>query len=414
MKIGRTRSYRRSRPIARRTCLLMLAVLVVQGCVLLACGPYITLPTANSPRWACPSVTPRPTMVKETRPRPTTTPGVDPGADVIYYQPWEQEYGLPPMTPTPYSKTSNFYLGQRVEVWPLHALVTVQSGVQLGDVQVQIVTIQWHNASGAPIPVDYQQRVRIRAVRTTSGAEITGDTWGMTARSLRASALPAPAESIPAGDSDVRVPILTPAGQVEIVEVGFSLQPGTGATPTPNTDLRAAGDRLMWVQWSRGAEHNPPCTDAGVMTDYGGGPPHVPNIPAPPGTARVVQIALQQIGKPYVWGAKGPDAFDCSGLTQWSYAQIGIHIPTGTVGQWPGLPPVADNALRSGDLLFFDTETNQRIHVSHVGLVSDLNGDGKWDMVHAANPEYGIRIDYDIFERPYFRDRYMGARTVRS
>lgn len=48
------------------------------------------------------------------------------------------------------------------------------------------------------------------------------------------------------------------------------------------------------------------------------------------------------VGKPYVWGAKGPERFDCSGLTQWLYAQIGIQIPTGTGrggngGQW-GLP----------------------------------------------------------------------------
>jgi hypothetical protein len=100
-------------------------------------------------------------------------------------------------------------------------------------------------------------------------------------------------------------------------------------------------------------------------------------------------------------------------LTQWSYAQIGIRIPTGTSGQWPGLPPVAENSLQSGDLLFFDTESGTRTQVSHVGFVSDLDGDGTWDMVHAASPEYGIRMDYDIFQRPYYLQMYMGARTVR-
>jgi hypothetical protein len=388
-------------------------MLLVQGFVLLACEGSIALPASTTPRWACPSVTPKPTTIKAAVPRPMTAPGVDPGTALTYYQPWEQEYGLPPMTPTPYTKTSNFYLGQRVEVWPLHALVTAQSGAWVGAAQLQIVTIQWRNASGAPVAMDYPQRVRVRAVRSASGAQITADTWGMDGAAVQASGLPMPPATIPSGDSETQVPILTPPGQVEIVEVAFMTQGAARTTPTPNADLRAAGDPFMRVQWIRGTQE-PPCADPGVLTDYGGGPMPIPNIPAPPGTARVVQIALQQIGKPYVWGAKGPDAFDCSGLTQWSYAQIGIHIPTGTVGQWPGLPPVADNALRSGDLLFFDTETNQRVHVSHVGLVSDLNGDGKWDMVHAANPEYGIRIDYDIFERPYFRDRYMGARTVRS
>ncbi|MBC8159824.1 MAG: C40 family peptidase, partial [Roseiflexaceae bacterium] len=50
-------------------------------------------------------------------------------------------------------------------------------------------------------------------------------------------------------------------------------------------------------------------------------------VAAPPGAARVVQLALSQIGKPYVWGDEGPSTFDCSGLMQWSYGQIGRTIP---------------------------------------------------------------------------------------
>ncbi len=411
MTTDRLRVSHQLSPRARR---LTLATLVVQGFVLLACEPYMALPTATSPRWACPSSTALPTRIKAAIPRPTTTPGVDPGTDDVYYQPWEQEYGLPPMTPTPYTKSSNFYLGQRVEVAPLHALVTAQSGAQVGARQVQIVTIQWRNASGTPVPMDYATRVRVRAVRGATGAQITSDTWGMDGEAVEASGLLVPPETIPTGDSEARVPILTPPGQVEIVEIAFVVQAAVGTTPTPNTDLQAGSDRFMRVQWSRGVQQTPPCGAAGVVTDYGGGPQPIPNIPAPPGTTRVVQIALQQIGKPYVWGAKGPNAFDCSGLTEWSYAQIGIDIPTGTAGQWPGLPPVAVGALRSGDLVFFDTLTGRRVQVSHVGLVADLNGDGAWDMVHAASPYYGIRADYDIFTRPYYLNMYMGARTVRS
>jgi cell wall-associated NlpC family hydrolase len=128
----------------------------------------------------------------------------------------------------------------------------------------------------------------------------------------------------------------------------------------------------------------------------------------------VIQIALNQVGKPYIWGAKGPYAFDCSGLTEWSYAQIGIDIPTGTSGQWPGLPAPTSGVLGSGDLLFFDTLVNGRPEITHVGFVSDLDGDGDWDMVHAASPQYGVRIDEDVFIRPYYQSRYMGARTVRQ
>lgn len=401
---------------------LVLAFLMLLAMLLLACEGLTALPTASSPRWACPSPTPRPTTIKESIPRPTTTPDVDPGSDDVYYQPWEQEYGLPPMTPTPYTKSDGFYLGQRVEVSPLHALVTAQSGSQAGDAQVQIVVITWRNASGAPVPMDYLQRVRVRAVRGANGAQTTSDTWAMDDRALQASGLPLPPDEIPPGDSEVRIPILTPPGQVEIVEVAFLVQrdgqpaaattaAGPAPTPTTNGDLRAGDDAFLTVQWSRGTQQ-PPCSDAGVSTDYGDGPQAAPNIPAPAGVARVVQIALNQVGKPYIWGAKGPNAFDCSGLTEWSYAQIGIDIPTGTVGQWPGLSPVDPANARPGDLIFFDTLNAGRI--THVGMLAgDLNGDGTWDMVHAPSPQYGVRLDYSIFERPYWMQMYRGMRTVR-
>jgi len=394
----------------------MLPALVMKALLLLACETFSALPTAFAPRWACPSPTPLPTTIKESIPRPTTTPGVDPGADDVYWQVWEQEYGLPPITPTPYSKSGNFFLGQRVEVVPLHALVTAGGGARVGVQQVQIVTIDWHNTSGAAVPMDYLNRVRVRSVRGANGAQITSDAWGTNDQALTASGLAAAPNEIPAGDSLAQVPILTPPGEVEIIEIEFLLQrgvPSESATPTPNDNLVAGGGRFLTVQWSRGTQQNPACPHPGVLSNYGDGPQQAPDIAAPPGAARVIQIALNQVGKPYVWGAKGPHAFDCSGLTEWSYAQIGIDIPTGTSGQWPGLPAPSTGGMRSGDLLFFDTLRNGVPEITHVGLVSDLDGDGDWDTVHAASPEYGVRIDEDVLSRPYYRDMYMGARTVR-
>src|SRR5215210_6580156 len=98
----------------RRSRWLFLVALLLKGFVLLACEEFTALPTAHAPRWACPSPTPLPTRLKESIPRPTTTPGIDPGTDDVYYQPWEQEYGLPLMTPTAYAKSGDFFLGQRV------------------------------------------------------------------------------------------------------------------------------------------------------------------------------------------------------------------------------------------------------------------------------------------------------------
>ncbi|HWQ10181.1 MAG TPA: NlpC/P60 family protein, partial [Holophaga sp.] len=113
----------------------------------------------------------------------------------------------------------------------------------------------------------------------------------------------------------------------------------------------------------------------------------------------------------YIWGAKGPETFDCSGLVSWAYSQIGIRIPLGTAGQWPGLTPVDQGALQPGDLVYFAIDGGR---VDHVGmLVGDLDGDGQWDMVHAANPDLGVRVDYGIFASAYYRPRIVGFRTAR-
>lgn len=414
-----------TRSLSRRGRRCVLLMFVVHALLVLACQPQLEAPAAHEPRWACPSPTPIPTRIKRRVPRPTTTPGTDPGSTTEYYEPWEQEYGLPPRTPTPYGVEGNtHYLGQRVEVAPLHVTVRARSEAAISGGQLHVISIAWHNPTDEAIPIDYWTQVRIRSIRQPNGAQIS-DTWGITDASVRHSGGARPPTAIVPGNSSVDVPIVAPRGTVAIAEIAFRRggvvttptvgTPSSPATPfvttaTPNADLRAADDAALVVQWQSGSPRVP-CGDAGALTDWGDGPAPAPAVPAPAGTARVIQIALQQVGKPYIWGAKGPNAFDCSGLTEWSYAQIGINIPTGTSGQWPGLPPVGAEAARSGDLIFFDTMGGGR--VTHVGLISDLDNDGDWDMVHAASPQYGVRVDYDVFTRPYYRDRFLGLRTVR-
>ncbi len=65
-----------------------------------------------------------------------------------------------------------------------------------------------------------------------------------------------------------------------------------------------------------------------------------------------VAAALSKIGAPYIWGVKGPTAFDCSGLTQWAYKQVGIELPQDTYGQVARGVPVAPGDVREGDLIF--------------------------------------------------------------
>jgi len=86
-----------------------------------------------------------------------------------------------------------------------------------------------------------------------------------------------------------------------------------------------------------------------------------------------VDTALAQLGDPYVWGAGGPDAFDCSGLTQYAYAAAGISLPHSSLSQSRMGTAVSRGDLQPGDLVFFYSP------VSHVGMYI---GDGQ--MVHAS------------------------------
>jgi peptidoglycan DL-endopeptidase CwlO len=75
----------------------------------------------------------------------------------------------------------------------------------------------------------------------------------------------------------------------------------------------------------------------------------------PPANGRAgiaVRAALSRLGSPYVWGATGPDRFDCSGLTQWSYARAGVHLDRTTYQQIHDGIPIPRSQVRPGDLVF--------------------------------------------------------------
>jgi cell wall-associated NlpC family hydrolase len=118
----------------------------------------------------------------------------------------------------------------------------------------------------------------------------------------------------------------------------------------------------------------------------------------------VVDLAATLIGRPYVWGAEGPRAFDCSGLTQYVYQEFGIELPRRAVDQ----SKFGDHVrrLQPGDLLFFSTDSRQSL-VTHVGL---YEGHG---MMIQASKRHG-RVRRDSVEEPYWRERFMIARRVRD
>ena len=107
------------------------------------------------------------------------------------------------------------------------------------------------------------------------------------------------------------------------------------------------------------------------------------------GTAaqRAVAYALAQLGKPYVWGAEGPDTFDCSGLVQAAYAYGGVRLPRTARPQYRATRPVSVDALLPGDLLFFATDKSDWNTIHHVAIYL---GNGK--MVHAPTTGDVVRV----------------------
>jgi cell wall-associated NlpC family hydrolase len=78
---------------------------------------------------------------------------------------------------------------------------------------------------------------------------------------------------------------------------------------------------------------------------------------------KAVAFAYAQLGKPYVWGATGPDSYDCSGLAQAAWASAGVSIPRTTYDMWAALPHISSSSLQPGDLLFYAGESHVSIYV---------------------------------------------------
>jgi cell wall-associated NlpC family hydrolase len=105
-------------------------------------------------------------------------------------------------------------------------------------------------------------------------------------------------------------------------------------------------------------------------------------VVAPTQAAQVaVNTAMAQLGKPYVWAAAGPSAFDCSGLTQYAYKAAGISLPHSSAMQSQIGTPVSIANLRPGDLVFFYSGP------SHVGIYI-----GNGNVVHAPTTGDVVKV----------------------
>jgi len=101
----------------------------------------------------------------------------------------------------------------------------------------------------------------------------------------------------------------------------------------------------------------------------------------------MLKAAVSRVGLPYVWGAAGPNSFDCSGLVQWSFAQAGILMPRVAADQARTGPAVPVSQLQPGDLLFYHTDPTAPDYVSHVAIYL-----GKGLEVQAPEPGEDVQI----------------------
>ena len=122
--------------------------------------------------------------------------------------------------------------------------------------------------------------------------------------------------------------------------------------------------------------------------------------------SKVVAFAKTLLGKPYVWGAQGPNGFDCSGFTYYVFKNsAGITLPRTSSEQSKYGTAVSKSNLKAGDLVFFDTVGANNGVVTHVGLYI---GDGQ--IIHAASGQGKVVINN--LNSSYYVNAYVNARRV--
>ena len=120
----------------------------------------------------------------------------------------------------------------------------------------------------------------------------------------------------------------------------------------------------------------------------------------------VIAYAKTLLGKPYVWGAQGPNSFDCSGFTYYVFKnKAGIVLPRTSSAQSKYGTYVSKSNLKAGDLVFFDTNGANDGNVSHVGMYI-----GNGLMIHASYGQKKIVIAN--FNDSYYQKAYVNARRV--
>jgi cell wall-associated NlpC family hydrolase len=145
-------------------------------------------------------------------------------------------------------------------------------------------------------------------------------------------------------------------------------------------ERQARRARIAAAAAAAATEPPPTAAAAGIRAATGAASAAPPSARA----ATAVAAARGAVGAPYAWGQAGPDAFDCSGLVQWAYAQAGVALPRTSQGQAAAGRPVPQGQASPGDIVVY------RADASHVAIYV-----GNGQIVHAPYP--GAQVRYDPF-----------------
>ena len=389
-------------PPSTRSRLGLLGLLGLLVGLVLACGggngvangPAVPMPPVQKARWDCPTPVQVTPTALEADPNPLVPTVV---------------FSATAPTATPYYRGDYFYLGQDVYAGTMR--VTVHSIRSLGPADpalgggvMQQLDLEVESASASPL--DLAAQVVLREVQAPDGTGIRG--WWRSDSRTQATADPWPT-SLAAGVAwRGMVMIRTPHGTPTRVQVYQN--------PAVAYLTDGVTDGMIVVH----GYADPWCTDNIARRPSAPDPMGTPGVPIgtpgfiPPGSNAVAAWAYAHVGYPYVWGAKGPNAFDCSGLVYSAYASVGVALPVGTTapngGQWATGIPIALSDLQPGDAMFFHTYAPSP-PPSHVGIyVGDMDGDGRGDMVSGNSPQLGVQFESNVRGSSYWMSHFMGAR----
>ena len=185
-------------------------------------------------------------------------------------------------------------------------------------------------------------------------------------------------EAVTVNDAIVTGDVVAPADLTDVSGVTVEAPPAE----EPPAPAPAVADDSNATTADSGATTDAANSDSGTEAQAS----NASTPAAPPSTAGgVVGIAMQYVGSPYVYGASGPSAFDCSGFVQYVYAQMGISLPRTSGAQAAAGTMVSAAEAQPGDIVYFG---------GHVGIDA---GDGK--MIDAGNESTGV-VYRDIYETP--------------